>query len=496
MRSVTSVESILRHAGPQRAGAVAAELTKAGATPAAARKTIQRAREPVQRLPLRLPHNEQFLFLAEQQQTSSYFERLSALLRETGSAYGCALDGMRASGGFVPAYMFASRAGSPLHQRGHIPSHRIQSTLESIGFLTREPLGSIGECIRFAEATGETVRHPSRLRAVALAEQSLIAAIEKWAANLGLASFNSIEVRSPLKMPMVGNHHWDLVGPSYLSGLVTRTGGVLKPGFLVADVCLDGDLSRNHVEFALRKGATHRNLRNARPLLQMLVADRFSVDALKAGKSDGLIMATSGNLFGDEVAKALADLIGTMTDAARQMSKNPELAYASFDRLSKLEGSAAQLRGPLFELVAFHAVSLLEPGTKQFSQLVRDPFSGGDAEIDILIVQERMIARAIECKGRLGSLRVDLNTVKDWVTRQVPRMDRYLTDRYRNTPRQYEIWTTGTFEAEARDFLVARRDETKAYAIDWKDGAQVRAYCDRCPTRRPVEILDANYFST
>lgn len=49
---------------------------------------------------------------------------------------------------------------------------------------------------------------------------------------------------------------------------------------------------------------------------------------------------------------------------------------------------------------------------------------------------------------------------------------------------------TGTFATDARGFLVARKAQTRKYAINWKDGAEVRDYFSRCASRRPVEMLE------
>ena len=54
--------------------------------------------------------------------------------------------------------------------------------------------------------------------------------------------------------------------------------------------------------------------RKARPLIQMIVADRFEPDAFSLARSAGMIAATPENLFGREIAGQSSKFRGLLAD--------------------------------------------------------------------------------------------------------------------------------------------------------------------------------------
>ncbi|MCE7887026.1 MAG: hypothetical protein DYH13_05930 [Alphaproteobacteria bacterium PRO2] len=79
---------------------------------------------------------------------------------------------------------------------------------------------------------------------------------------------------------------------------------------------------------------------------------------------------TPATLFGEDVAKALADLMDTLTNAAAVAASSPDQLEKLFQKLSGIEGSAGNLRGALFELLVGHMVRQLEGGSIDIGAIV------------------------------------------------------------------------------------------------------------------------------
>ena len=203
-------------------------------------------------------------------------------------------------------------------------------------------------------------------------------------------------------------------------------------------------------------------------------------------------MATPGNLFGDVIAVALRDLVIVLTEATQKASTDPDRLYGILRGLTQNEGAAFQIRGPLFELATLAAVSLLEVGTKKLGERARDG-NGNEADIDVLVIQENIRTLAIECKGRLGSGEVELATVQDWLTRQVPRIDEHVLSKYGTATRQYQLWTPGSLSVDAVAYLEARKAEIKKYEVAWRTGPEVRAYFANTKNAALTKLLDEFY---
>jgi hypothetical protein len=112
------------------------------------------------------------------------------------------------------------------------------------------------------------------------------------------------------------------------------------------------------------------------------------------------------------------------------MAASPDKVYSTFDILAKIEGAAGQLRGPLLELIAFHATSILEAGTTELGVSATSTRDGRKADIDVLCHVETKTALAVEYKGRAKHLADDEAVVNDWLTRPIPVFDAFLREKH------------------------------------------------------------------
>ena len=139
-------------------------------------------------------------------------------------------------------------------------------------------------------------------------------------------------------------------------------------------------------------------LKNVRPFIPLLISAALTPEALRVCRSKGIIATRPATLFGDDVARALGDLLQTPSNAAAAAAASPERLENIFNRLMSIEGAAGNLRGALFELIVGHLVKELVGGSIDIGLIVTDPKTGGSAEIDVRLVKQRQIA-IYECKG-------------------------------------------------------------------------------------------------
>ncbi|QND18323.1 hypothetical protein HB775_32310 (plasmid) [Rhizobium leguminosarum bv. trifolii] len=65
------------------------------------------------------------------------------------------------------------------------------------------------------------------------------------------------------------------------------------------------------------------------------IADRYTREAQRLGKANGIVMATPRTLFGTEVAIGLATLLTTLSKAAAVAVSKPEVIEELFNRLGE-----------------------------------------------------------------------------------------------------------------------------------------------------------------
>jgi hypothetical protein len=479
---------------------VIAALKEHGASPDAARKRLGRAVSvgSVRRLTgLRFPHNERFLYLGEQYGTEQFVDALLTAMRESGSVYGIALSSLAGRGGVRPSDQLPVISGSPTALTGHIPTSRVLEELTSVKFLERFHDPSLGEVLRFTRRIPMHVVSVAAMRARLVAEDVLLAAIANWLRKNSYVSYNMVRTRPPLGRggsPEFGHFHWDLSAPSYLHPLAVRSRQGIKPGFVVVDVVLGSEIGEEAARYFLNKCALLRAQPRVRPALAMFVASGFSSSALHLGRSAGHVFTTSGNLFGDEVAAALENLISVLTNAAAAVASNPAGIDRLMSELSRIEGAASNLRGPMFEMIVGMLVKE-EGGTIDMGERVSDPATGALAQIDVLRVKGREEIWAYECKGKEPAGLVSLTEVKAWLTRQVSRIDAWARgeQRFDCNRLSVSLWTSGKFAPDALAALERAQANTKRYGISWKDGEEVYAFAAKANHQYAKKLLNEHF---
>jgi len=489
------VEEILLADGPCLSSILARKLMARGMSAEVARQRISRAGPKVRRLKgLIFPRNARFLFHKAHEGTDTYWTALARDVQEASPAYGPALSALRARDGVVPLAHFAVVSGSPIRQQGQVSSETVLERLEAVHLVERGHLEGVGEVVALrADGMLGTPRF-ERLRARLAVEKMLLLALRDWARRLGVASWDSVAVRSEgEKLPEFGTFNWDLCGPSYMVPLVRRPkDGAPKPGFLVADVTAGAAINEPAIAAFIRKFTLSSYLKNLPPFLPVLIADGFTQEAFNLGRSHGLMLATPKNLFGRDVAIGLATLLETLSKAAAVAVARPEVIGELFDRLGSIDGADRNLRGSLFELVVGHVVQARHGGSIDINHLIRE--DGFRAEIDV----RRVLAGDVwiyECKGYQPDHLIDAPEIEAWLTQKVPGIYRATKAerRFNSSEVHFEFWTSGGFTEAAIATLEKARDATRRYSIAWKSGALVRAELARLSSSGMAAMFDQHF---
>ena len=480
--------------GPSLSSKIAKELVRHdGMTPVNARKIIQRGAPGVSSLQrIKFPHNERFLYLTADFRSTKFWQALIAAMEAERTTYGVALGALDAHQNVIPAKRFDIISGSPILLKGHLASQRVLHNLVDIGFLERNTYAEL-PILNASRETGLDVGSFQEVKARAVAEGLALGALKEWARKMGLASYDKVATRGEGAIPRFGQFEWDLTAPTYAYPFREFRGGKLLPGFLVADVVLGADLLPKHVAYFMQKATILLQQPNTRPFMAILVADRFNPDALRIGRTQGLIFTTPELLFGKDIAQSLSELVRTLSNAGAVAKEDPDRIPALFSKLASIEESAKNLRGPLFEMMVAHVASV-SGGSIQVGKIISSPITGKQAEVDVL--QSRQdVTNAYECKGHLSGTPATLQEVKDWLTRQVPRIRNYFLHWYPRTPQCFQFWTTGSLAPEAEAFLKERQAATRKYTLVWKDRKAVLEEFRRIAAKNLVTVIEQHYSS-
>lgn len=480
--SKDAIAEILAKSGPMLSSELAKilEATYKLAAPAA-RKRVERGCDDMRKLGhLVFPHRARFVYLRSDYGSPRFFSKLMDALQETNSTYYQALQALKMRSNIMMRSHFLIACGAPVAQLKHISAHTLLERLISADLVKEVTLPGGDVCIvrcdqEMSLNDGFTL---PRLKARNICERVALLAVKDWARNLGQVSYEAVKTREDdglEKMPQVGTFQWDMAGPSYLFPMrsYTEAAGV-KGGFFVCDIALNGKVTAKELSAFVKKCTTLRSLKKVNRCLQLFVAEEFSMEAFALLKSEGVIPATTENLFGLEVARVLKNLCSVLENTARLLD-SPETLDKIFNVLSRIEGAASTLRGSLFEFaVALIAKTSFPGGDPEVNRKVKDSL-GRVAEIDVLIARRNRDVVFIECKGVNPMGNVDDAEVVKWLDERIP-VIREVAKRHsewQDLTQRFEIWSSGRFTPEALLMISERNLQTQKYEIVARGSDQV-----------------------
>ena len=479
----------LQALGPCRSSKLAEYLQKENEiSSSAARKRISRS-TLAKKFPIPLlPNRENFVYLKDQYRSENFLLKFHTALRETNSVYGMAIDGLTNRGGVVKVSEFSVISGAPIALKKQVTTDIVAKNLNKAGIINTVIENGIKYYCLKKPFESEGI---SKYQSLLLVERILLNGIKEWARNLGLASYHKVQIRGDKKARKVGQFNWDLTGPSYLLPLKVPLSQ--NPGFLVVDVFARGILSKNSIKYFVRKvQLLQASIKNIK-FLPILVGDGFDSSALDYGKRVGVIIASTRNLFGSQVAKGISMLVETLNNTAATAIGNPQKLISILNSLSQMEGAIGNLRGTFFELIS---ICLAKVGAESVDHSVKitDPETSRQAEIDVFRVIHKSEIMCIECKGKGPGGIVAIEEVDNWLKR-LPMFRNYINaqDRFTGAKVSFELWSTGTFSDESIKKLKREKKKRIKNPIDWKDGNAILALAKNMREQGIVQALN-NHF--
>lgn len=494
-----SVKDILENQGPGLTGEIIETLVTNGTSAAAARKRVERAQFEYKRLAgVRFAKNTRFIYLDHQYGDKAFWTAVERAFEKAGASYWHMINSLRARGGRCKASYFPIVASAPNARRSQLSPTRILERLCDINLLEVIKLTDDIEYVQFQPNFYFRISE-ERLLATHLAETVLLNAVITWAQKLGFGSFNQFQIRTAEDLPTVSGLAWDITAPSYIRPLRQVVGGKLRSAFFVCDVNLNGPLDKGCVSSFIHKHDMASAPRNVAPILPLLIGDVFTPEAYDLAKQKGIMAVTVADLFGNDVRKALQDLIDLLSDAGATASVNPEHLATVLTNLSKIEGSANNLRGTLFEFVTGSLLKDIEAeGFLDIGKKHTDITTGKKFEIDILLNQEKNNkAIIIECKSKIPGALVSQEEVEHWYDNRVPLIYRTLKDSYRLLGRDFvfELWSNGGLHHKASSWLEEQNSKSIEYNVGWKDGPALKTYSNKATSSAIRQALKDHYFT-
>lgn len=487
------IVSYLAKNGPAMSSTVAKHLQAHGFNSSASRKAIQRATGVYKLSKIRLKHKEQFLYLPDQYGHERFYENLLTAFDEKESAYGIAINSLIGHNGVVPKAYFDIISGSPIRMKNQLSSERVLERLREIGIFKIDEHADLEKSVSLAPATPTLANafKPNASRSRLLAEDILVIAVKEWMRNLGLGSYNRVQTRTLGAQPQFGQFKWDVTAPSYVHPLVRYNKSSPKPGFIVVDVLLGRDVAAPHLQYFLKKSTLMRSQRTTAPFLSFFIAEHFTRAAFDAGRKAGVILATTETLFGREVASGLAELIHVLNNAAESAKGDPALLEKLFSKLDAVKGAEINIRGALFELLFAQCLSSCGWTILAMNAQIKDPITGGFAEIDILAKRGNDLL-VCECKGYLKN-EITEEAVRGWMNSRILRIRNFLLQEQtlRGCSITFEFCTTSRFTPEALSLL--QKNPPQKYDLRWKDRQDLQTYISELKNSHLLKLLNDYY---
>lgn len=489
-KSFPSVTDLLQAHGPMLSSDLSKLYREMGLKEEAARQRVSRRSKKIKKLNgLTFSKNAQFLYLEEDFGKKQFYQNLLAKLKETKSAYGTAIFGLIARNGICLKNHWPIVSGAPDKQKKHTSHKNILEGLKQAKLIDELDIVGIGHCLKLNDHFFNVV--PSKFRSRLTIDHILKKEVQNWAIRLGWSSEGTLEVFSIDKLPQFSTMAFDLVGPCYLQALKTSSGDSKKPGFFVCDVMSGKELTEDEISGFLKKIDTLKSLKQLLRFQPMLLADRYSKDALEKLRSRGVIAATPESLFGRKTSKSLITLFQILNREEENSTNLPERLEDIFNKLDGWEGN---IRGALFEMIVGHLVKVKKSGTIEIGTLVTDKALRSKADIDVRLTSETDVI-CYECKGHGPEVVVPLEEVKTWLEKKVPIMRgaQNNENRFSGLDQSFEFWTTGKMDPNVINYLKTRKSEIQKYKIEWQTADEIVSLASTLKNKTMHKLLKRFY---
>ena len=484
------IKKILQTKGPLTTRAVKQVLVESGLSDDAARKRISRATGGIKKYSkIQFPKKIQLLYLTPHLKATAAFRKaILNALKETGAIHYHALQAISLFGGLSTKQNFMVLSACPVDRKKKITFDKLLKELSDTDLVTLSHENSedwvISNCP--SHLSPKAIQNTTIIQTI---HELLFKPIEDWLKKNSLVSYNKVK-----RFNEFAGYYWHLTAPSYLLPLIKKSATTAKPGFVVVDILPQSDIRVEHIKYFVSKCASCAYQKNTSAFLPILIGNHFSHKALQYAKVNNIFVTTPRNLFGDEMADAIDNLIRILTDTAKFLKTADEKAiFEVFTKIAKIEGKTNNIKGQLFELVAGHIVSNDGFLIEAIGHRISAP-NGDEAEIDVLAKKGRTELKIIECKGFSSKSLIDKKDIEKWFIR-IKRIKNWVKNQalYLQANLTFEYWTSSGFTGDAEATLKAAQSKLTKYSIHWRAGKDVIKYAQAVKLTSMVNILREHY---
>ncbi len=501
---MNDVERIMTKNGPCLSSALTSKLVETlGVSEVAARQRVSRGCPSLKKLAyIVFPRKVRFLYLEKDYCSPFYWEALESALFESNSVYGLAYISIEARGGLIPKSHFSIVCGSPLQQKKHISAKTLLDRLISANILVEHLVPGIGECLilkkNFDNQQFELKKTYAELHARIIAESIFLDFLKEWMRNLGLVSYDKVVTRSSgiENNPRVSTFEWDMTAPSYLAPflIMDKKNNKLNPGFITCDLLLGTVTTASFIKPFVNKCRSLIAIKKSTRFLHFFVAEEYTKEALKEIKSLGAIPATIKNIFGEDTAKTFNMLIALLKDAAI-LSLDLDKFDAVFKTLSKIEGSAGNLRGALFELFSAELARTAFYADIDLNMICK--IDNESAETDVVATVKNKCVYFIECKGYKPTSFISDDEVIRWLTKRIPIVRKWAMNerQFTGLTMNFELWITGKLDEDTNNKIIKAQQATKKYKIIVRNSDDILELLKSTGNKPLTKVFQENFLN-
>jgi hypothetical protein len=463
--------------GPARSSELAKLLVdKENITPDAARKRLSRLKTPFAKVPnLSLEKNESIFYLKDQFNSSLFKDSVMKILEDSNTAEGRLLRAIGLSGQTIPLSYLAKSSGTTFvnKSRKHAFLNNVLARLLDLELIYRIKDSKYSAII--AMPGYEQMR--SDVRANFEVEDIFLSIVQSWLIKLGFCSTNSISVREHNKCREYGMFEWDLMGPTYLNGFVSKRTKGHKGSFIVGDIVFGREISLQDLKPFFYKIDALNQQGAILPFQPIFIADYFANDALHTLRNKGVLIATPSNIFDQEVAIALKSLKNVLSKAFTSYEDTPENVFEIIKKINKIEGASLNLRGIFLDFVAariFHH--------RGYRCVIREKFrlnDGTSFEFDVVANRtgENIL---VEGKALISGNEFSVENLQDWYDKTYPKLMKWIKEQGDSSERYLvEFWVSTSYQSECQPLISSIKNKCKKVPIEFRDYSFVTAELKR-----------------
>lgn len=446
-----------------------------------ARKRIERLPDDICKIKKICRDGQSILYARDNWNTDTYYERLIAVLKENAIQHYTIVNALRLHYGSIPLNNLASYSNSPVEK---IKGHKLfETVIDDLNKIRLVEKGNEQYCIRSCDDVIDI-----KSRAINTIQNIVLQQFHEWARNTGFISYNSAKFHS-----VFSGYQFGLVAPSYIKSLTGKTlknEGKSIPAFVIADVLLNKEISKDDVDFFVRKIQNVSMQKQLARFIPFLIIGSHDSEIYNVLKTNGIVVGNIDELFGTKYSETIYGIFNLMYNAGAILKKNPEQYLKLLSEIEKIaSGITYNLKGDLFEMAVGYFHAQLCQNLDISKNIIYD---GEKKEIDVYAVYQEKVVFA-ECKG-LNSP-IDDEYIETWLSKKIPHFRKWALqcDSLQNKRVVFEIWCTGGFSDISREKLAKAKQNTHKYDIDFFDIAEMKVIAKEKNIPHFKEILDRYY---